>query len=215
MLVAYFRPESVGQAIYLLDGTDFRTGMSGPMRVQEADMSFKKVKEYKTDEPGRKPRSNKDREKIKRMTNQMNARLADWDDDDPQVLEEEAKPASKWDKTVIVKHMFTLEGLEKEPELIVELPEDIRDQARDEEWGEVLHVEIYDQEPEGVVRIKFRDAEGAKKAVMRMDGRFFDGQQLKAYVPEKKEFYKKKPRDEEEEERRLEQYGEELSKDDK
>lgn len=43
-LVIYFRPESVGLAIQMLDETDFRLGQpgpQGPMRVQEADFSFK------------------------------------------------------------------------------------------------------------------------------------------------------------------------------
>lgn len=43
-LVVYFRPESVSLAIQMLDETDFRLGQpgpQGPMRVQEADFSFK------------------------------------------------------------------------------------------------------------------------------------------------------------------------------
>lgn len=45
-LVVYFRPESVGLAINMLDDTDFnfRQGPDGRMRVKEADMSFKKNK---------------------------------------------------------------------------------------------------------------------------------------------------------------------------
>ncbi|KAG8626447.1 hypothetical protein KVT40_005392 [Elsinoe batatas] len=110
-LITFFRPESVSMAINLLDGTDLRTYMSGDMRVQEADMSFKKSKEYQHN-PEKKGRSGKDIAKIKRITEGMNARLADWDDDEPQTLELEVKPASKWDKTVIVKHMFEIKEME-------------------------------------------------------------------------------------------------------
>lgn len=99
-------------AIDLLDGTDLRTYMSGDMRVQEADMSYKKSKEYQQNSGEKKKGPGKDVNKIKKMTEKMNNRLADWDDDDPQVLEEEVKPASKFDKTVFVKHMFTLEEME-------------------------------------------------------------------------------------------------------
>jgi hypothetical protein len=35
--------------------------------------------------------------------------LADWDDDDPSTLPE---TRSRWDKVVILKHMFTLQELE-------------------------------------------------------------------------------------------------------
>lgn len=211
-LAAYFRIESVNQAINLLDGADFRTGMSGSMRVRQADPDRKRVPLRNSGDANRAPTSNLYRERTKRMTIQMNQKLADWDDDDPRTEEIEAMPTDRYGKTVIVKHMFTLQGLEKEPDLLNELPEDIRDQAREEEWGQILQIEIYDKEPEGVVRIKFADPEGAKKAVMKMDGRFFAGKQLVAYVPEKKEYYKKKPRDAEEEEDRLKKYGEELSK---
>jgi HIV Tat-specific factor 1 len=39
----------------------------------------------------------------------MSSKLADWDDDDPSVLPE---TGSRWDKVVILKHMFTLQELE-------------------------------------------------------------------------------------------------------
>lgn len=37
------------------------------------------------------------------------SKLADWDDDDPQTLQD---TSSRWDKVVILKHMFTLQELE-------------------------------------------------------------------------------------------------------
>jgi hypothetical protein len=37
------------------------------------------------------------------------SKLADWDDDDPSTLPD---VSSKWDKLVILKHMFTLKELE-------------------------------------------------------------------------------------------------------
>ena len=83
------------------------------MGVEEADMSYKKQKEVPQGEQAQKlSRSRKDVEKIKRITNEMNARLADWDDDDPQVMPDNVKPASKWDKCVIVKKLFTIEEIE-------------------------------------------------------------------------------------------------------
>ena len=39
----------------------------------------------------------------------MNSKLADWDDDDPQTIQD---TSSRWDKVVILKHMFTLQELE-------------------------------------------------------------------------------------------------------
>ena len=39
----------------------------------------------------------------------MSSKLADWDDDDPQTIQE---TSSRWDKVVILKHLFTLKELE-------------------------------------------------------------------------------------------------------
>lgn len=39
----------------------------------------------------------------------MNSKLADWDDDDPQTIQD---TSSRWDKVVILKHLFTLQELE-------------------------------------------------------------------------------------------------------
>lgn len=45
VLVVYFKRESIQQAILRLDGWEFRLGdqSNGVVKVQEADMSFKKV----------------------------------------------------------------------------------------------------------------------------------------------------------------------------
>lgn len=39
----------------------------------------------------------------------QHSKLADWDDDDPQTIQD---TSSRWDKVVILKHMFTLQELE-------------------------------------------------------------------------------------------------------
>lgn len=73
---AYFRPESVAQAIYMLDETDFHTSGSGSMRVQEADMSFKRQKEVPTGPDAAKARGKRrDVEKIKEITKMQNAQV--------------------------------------------------------------------------------------------------------------------------------------------
>jgi HIV Tat-specific factor 1 len=105
-LIVYFRPESVELAIQMLDDTEFRLGSPGPngnMRVQIADSSYKRQKEAPVQ------KNNKDKQKIMKKTQKMNSRLADWDDDDPQQLPE---TSSKFDKVVILKHMFTPKELE-------------------------------------------------------------------------------------------------------
>jgi HIV Tat-specific factor 1 len=105
-LVVYFRPESVALAVQMLDDSEFRMGTEGPMgnmRVQAADFSYKSQQEA----PDKK--SKKDQTKIIKKTQKLNEKLADWDDDDPQPLQE---VSTKWDKVVILKHMFSLQEIE-------------------------------------------------------------------------------------------------------
>lgn len=74
----YFRPESVQLAIDMLDETDFRLGqqvITGPMRVREADASFKSQKtqplateQAKTKGTG----TSKDRQKVIKKNQEMN-----------------------------------------------------------------------------------------------------------------------------------------------
>ena len=68
-LVVYFRPESVNLAIQMLDDSDFRLGVEGPMgrmRVQAADFSYKSQQEAP-------PRSSKkDLKKVIKKTQKLN-----------------------------------------------------------------------------------------------------------------------------------------------
>lgn len=69
---AYFQASSLRNAIYLLNETDFRKFGSGDMRVQEADMSYKKQKEVPTGEQLQNKTVIKDRQKIKDITDERN-----------------------------------------------------------------------------------------------------------------------------------------------
>lgn len=113
-LIVYFRPESVDLAIQLLDETELRLGDSetGKMKVQPADFSFKALQE---DAPANKM-NQADKKKFLKKKETMNSRLADWDDDDPSVAQ---KSPSRWDKVVILKHMFTLQEIEVMPLAVV------------------------------------------------------------------------------------------------
>ncbi|PWY83083.1 hypothetical protein BO94DRAFT_519621 [Aspergillus sclerotioniger CBS 115572] len=182
-LVVYFRPESVNLAIQMLDDSDFRlgvTGPQGPMRVQHADFSFKSQQEAPT------KTSMRDKKKIMRRTQKLNSKLADWDDDDPSAM---AETTSRFDKVVILKHMFTLKELEEDPAAILDIKEDIRDECS--KLGEVTNVVLYDKEPEGVVSVRFSDPEPARQCVKMMDGRFFAGTRVDAYIADGSERFKK------------------------
>ncbi|PSS03563.1 hypothetical protein BD289DRAFT_154221 [Coniella lustricola] len=205
-LVVFFKPQSVNMAIMLLDDTHFRysdSGLgSGKMRVQAADTSYKKTQQMPIDtdgggdnnnanqqganqslngnKPGTAGNNSKDREKVIRKTQKLDAKLADWSDDEPAYVAPEHR-TGKRDKMVILKHMFTQQELEEDPAALLEIKEDIRDEC--EKLGEVTNVVLYDLEPDGVVSIKYRKPESAAACVQLMDGRAFGGQKVEAYIP--------------------------------
>lgn len=191
-LVVFFKPQSVEMAIMLLDETDFRytdSGLSsGKIRVQAADSSYKKTsydqEPAKAGNGGEKPRpkSDRDRQKIIKRTQKLDAKLADWDDDDPQ--QEETRVS----KVVILTRMFTLQELEEDPAALLEIKEDIREEC--EKLGEVTNVVLYDLEPQGIVAVKFKRPESADACVDLMQGRAFAGRVVEARLSFGKERFK-------------------------
>lgn len=208
-LIVYFRPESVNLAIQMLDDTDFRLGVEGPMgkmKVQAADFSYKK----QTDAPEKGKGNKRDQKKIIKKTQKMNSKLADWDDDDPSTLHE---TSSRWDKVVVLKHMFTLKELEEDPAATLEIKEDIREECS--KLGEVTNVVLFDKEPDGIATVRFGNAEAASACVRLMNGRWFDERQLEAHIADGSEKFKKAGKrdvslnddEENQEEGRLDQFG--------
>jgi HIV Tat-specific factor 1 len=110
------------------------------------------------------------------------------------------------ERVVILKHMFTLQELEvgeydvsygtrrltqlqEDVAAILDIKQDIRDECS--KIGEVTNVVLYDKEPEGVVSVKFVDPQAALQCVKNMDGRYFGGTRVEAYVSEGREKFKK------------------------
>ncbi|KAI9674705.1 MAG: hypothetical protein M1817_001608 [Caeruleum heppii] len=182
-LIVYFRAESVDLAVQMLDDTDFRFGEAGPtgkMKVQAADFS------YKTQQDAPAKTNMKDKKKVIKKTQRLNNKLADWDDDDPSAIQD---TSSRWDKVVILKHMFTLKELEEDPAAILDIKEDIRSECA--KLGDVTNVVLFDKEVDGVASVRFANAEAAQACVRTMDGRYFDGTTVEAYVADGSEKFKK------------------------
>ncbi|KAH8802039.1 hypothetical protein F5882DRAFT_447992 [Hyaloscypha sp. PMI_1271] len=188
-LIVFFKAPSVDMAMMLLDDTEFRIGdkTNGKMRVQAAESSYKKVQHNDGGEEKEKPKTSmKDKQKIIKKTQKLDARLADWSDDEPSSIME---TSSRWDKVVILKHMFTLEELAEDPAAILDIKEDIREECS--KLGEVTNVVLFDMEEEGVASVRFSNSEAARACVGVMDGRSFAGQKVEAYISEGKEHFKK------------------------
>ncbi|KAL7789404.1 hypothetical protein V8C37DRAFT_214708 [Trichoderma ceciliae] len=204
-LVVFFKPQSVDMAIMLLDDTIFRFLPSGTtdgrIRVQAADSSYKKTQyeessaaEASIGNGPKRQRNERDRQKIIKKTQKLDAKLADWDDDDPYSAIIPVN--SKRDKTVILKHMFTLQELEEDAAALLEIKEDIRDECS--KLGAVTSVVLYDLEPDGVVSVKFKDTESAAACIKLMNGRSFGGSTVHASLAVGEKF--KKSQDEANEE---------------
>lgn len=126
---------------------------------------------------------------------------------------------SRFEKIVILKHMFTLKELEEDPSAVLDIKEDIRDECS--KLGDVTNVVLYDKEPDGVVTVRFADPGAAMQCVRVMDGRFFGGTRVDAYISDGSEKFKKTNEKraaledmaergvdvEDEEQRRLDEFG--------
>ncbi|KAF8200842.1 hypothetical protein BJ912DRAFT_947355 [Pholiota molesta] len=177
-LVVYFKEDSVTLALTLLEDAELRLGQpSTVMRVTKADFTHKGQSSGGQED---KPRKTVDKKKITKRIGKMQRKLEEWGDDDgfgpmPDPVEEIQTVKSR---VVVLKHMFTLEDLEKDASLLLDLKEDVRDECSS--LGEVTNVVLYDLEKDGVMTVKFRDPLSADACVLKMNGRFFDGRRVSA-----------------------------------
>lgn len=117
----------------------------------------------------------------RRPVDACHRKLDEWDDEDnfgPSVDPSEEGPALNKSRVVVLKHMFTLQELEEDAALLLDLKEDVREECSS--LGDVTNVVLYDKEPDGVMTVKFREPIGAQACVVKMHGRFFSGRQVEA-----------------------------------
>jgi HIV Tat-specific factor 1 len=205
-LIVFFKPQSVDMAIMLLDDTDLRfpEDSGTKMHVQAADMSYKKTKYHEDPDAagagnagqpqGREDappprRSEQDKAKIIRKTQKLAAKLSNWSDDDEPTHLHNLHQNKKASRTVILKHMFTLEELAEDPTALLDIKEEIRDECA--KLGTVTNVILYDEEPEGIVSVRFKTKEAAEQCVKVMHGRAFDGRYVEASIATGRERFKR------------------------
>ncbi|AEO70285.1 uncharacterized protein THITE_2121511 [Thermothielavioides terrestris NRRL 8126] len=147
--------------------------------------------------PGDGRRSDQDKAKIIRKTQKLSAKLADWSDDEPSALHDPADRNSssaapkggRWDRVVILRHMFTPEELRADPAALLDIKEDVREEC--EKLGPVTNVVLYDEEEEGIVSVRFRTREAAEACLRVMHGRAFGGRIIEAFFATGRERFRK------------------------
>ncbi|KAH9946981.1 hypothetical protein B0H21DRAFT_741200 [Amylocystis lapponica] len=183
-LVVYFKEDSVALALALLDDSELRIGdPNSRMRVQQAQFGHKHESGQVEGEGAPKPRKTMvDKKAATRRIGKMQKKLGEWDDEDgfgPHIAEEDKSAAmNKNSRVVVLKYMFTLEELEEDASLLLDLKDDVREECST--LGEVTNVVLYDKEPDGVMSVKFRDPLSAQACVLKMNGRFFAGRRVEA-----------------------------------
>ncbi|RKP26699.1 hypothetical protein SYNPS1DRAFT_13841, partial [Syncephalis pseudoplumigaleata] len=183
-LITYYRPESVVLAIQLLDGAELRLGKPNTVvHVQEP----KDEQQAESSKP--KPKPKMDKKLAQKHLKQMEKKL-DWHE---TVVKDKSE---RFKKIVILKHMFTMEEIDEDPTLLLDLKMDIRSEA--EKLGEVTNVIIYDKSPEGVCSVRFKEPAHAEQCVKLMNGRYFGGRQVEAHIHNGKEKYEKSSNKDEE-----------------
>lgn len=119
----------------------------------------------------------------------VSRKLAGWESDSDEEASASLRPSgaqagytNPLSRTLILKKIFTLSELSSDPSLLLDLSSDIREECAN--FGEVTSVTLWDLEPEGVVSVKFRRGEEAQAALKVMDGRFFAGRRIEAFLSE-------------------------------
>lgn len=134
------------------------------------------------------------------------SKLAEWSDNEEEVAEAFAPKKNKWAKVCILRYAFTLEELEEDAAALLEIKEDMRDEA--ETFGDVTNVTLFDKEADGIIAVRFKEFESAEKFKEANHGRNFGGRKLQITLAEEKPRFKKSAKGEEpdsdEEERNLE-----------
>lgn len=158
----YIKVESVELALKILDGSVMR---GTEISVQRAKFQLKG--QY---DPTKKPKKMKSKEKKKVKEQQQ--KLLDWRPDKLRGTR------YKFERVVIIKNMFNPEEFKKQPELILEYQSDLREECG--KFGQVKKVIVYDNNPEGVASVSFKEAEEADLCIQTLHGRWFGGRKLSA-----------------------------------
>ncbi|CAN6471855.1 unnamed protein product [Victoria cruziana] len=188
-LVTYLKEPSVDLAIQILDGTGLRPGAPLCMSVTRA----------KFEQKGETFIAKQLDKKKKKKSKKFEEKILGWGGrDDAKVL----VPG-----TVILRHMFAPSELREDPNMLMELEEDVAEECS--KLGPIDSVKVCENHPQGVALVKFKDRKDVLKCIQLMNGRWFGGRQIHASEDDGSVNHAK-IRDLDADAARLEQFGAEL-----
>lgn len=188
-LVTYLKEPSVDLAVQILDGTPLRPGGTIPMSVSQA----------KFEQRGDRFISKQIDSKKKRKLKKVEDRILGWGGRD------DAKVSIP--STVVLRHLFTLSEMRADESLGSELEVDVREECV--KLGPIDSIKVCENNPHGVVLVRFKDRNDARRCIELMNGRWFGGRQIHASEDDGL-INHASVRDLDEDAARLEQFGAEL-----
>ncbi|XP_072019496.1 17S U2 SnRNP complex component HTATSF1-like [Amphiura filiformis] len=191
----YLKGESVLLAIQLLDDSKLE---GKKIHVQRAQFTMKG--NFNPDLKKKKKKPNKK----KKVQKNPQDKLLDW-------RPEKSFQKKRFEQVVIIKHVFHPSEFEEDAMLINEIKDDL--QAECSKYGDVKKVMIFDNHPDGVASVKYKDGDSADVCVLALNGRWFAQRQLVAEIWDGKTDYKVEETDKERDVR-LKKWEEFLKEDD-
>lgn len=199
-LIVYLQEASVELACRLFDETELVLGSGeGVMSVKVAQWDNNSSK--KSDAAsgaqagpsgtrnGEPADASRDKARQGKRAAALRQKLEDWSSEDESSAAATAARSRKHRGVVVLEGMFSLQELEDDPTLLLDLKEDVREEC--ETLGEVTNVTLYDKEEKGVMTVRFKDELAAEACIAKMNGRFFAGRTVSAYPMTGKNKFKK------------------------
>lgn len=187
-LISFLRPESVDLAITLMNEYEIRPGHK--IKVEKA------IFEQKGDEYI--PRKTIIIDNLQRYKNKTDIdRMLGWNEEDLE----------KGLRIVIFKNMFEPQDFTIDLNLRSDLECDIIEEC-EKLCGKIAKWKIYEDNPEGIVKIKFKTPKAAEESIKFFNGRKYNGREISVFYWDGKTDYNKFKENEEDEKERIKEFGE-------
>lgn len=191
-LISFLRPESVELAITLMNEYEIRPGIK--IKVEKAVFE-QKGEEYK-------PRKSVIIDNLQRYKNKTDIdRMLGWSEEDLE----------KGLRIVVFKNMFEPNDFNIDLGLRNDLELDIIEEC-EKLCGKISKWKIYENNSDGIVKIKFRTPKAAEESIKMFNGRKYNGRTISVFYWDGKTDYNQIKETEESEKERIKEFGEWLEK---